>query len=72
MTNTHIQASQAALDRPVRNREETSSRQVAKEAKFGGPANMAEKKAEKTVLYDFQVHDCSQEQNGSPNFSFIV
>lgn len=72
MTNTHIQASQATLDRPVRNREETSSRQVAKEAKLVFLQIWQERKAEKTVLYDFPVHDCSQEQNGSPYFSFIV
>ena len=31
-----------------------------------GPANMAEKNYKKTDLYDFPVHDYTQEQNGSP------
>ena len=32
-----------------------------------GPTNMAEKKNTKKIdLYDFPVHDCTQEQNGSP------
>ena len=44
MTKTHIQASQTDPDLPVRSREE-KSRQVAMEAKFRGPANMAGKKA---------------------------
>ena len=33
-----------------------------------GPANMAEK----IDLYDSPVHDCTQEQNGSPYASSIV
>lgn len=45
----HIQASQAAPDLPVRSREEKSSRQVAMEAKFRGPANMAEKQKTKKL-----------------------
>ena len=49
MTNTQIQASQAAPDLPVRSREEKSSRQVAMEAKFRGPANMAEKQKTKKL-----------------------
>ena len=46
------------------------------EAKFRGPANMAEKKGKtkqkKTVMYDFNVHDYSHGQNSSPYVSFIV
>lgn len=33
--------------------------------------NMAEKTKE-VDMYDFPVHDCIQEQNGSPYLSFIV
>ena len=33
-----------------------------------GPVNMAEKKNEKVVMYDFPVQDCTQKQNGSPLF----
>ena len=36
-----------------------------------GPANIAEKN-EKIDMYEFPVHDCTQEQNGSPCFSSIV
>ena len=37
-------------------------------------ANIAEGKTrkEKIDTYDFPVHDCTQEPNGSPYFSFIV
>ena len=30
------------------------------------------KKIEKIDMYDFAVHECTPEQNGSPNFSSIV
>lgn len=73
MTKTPIQASQTDPDLPARSREE-KSRQVAMEAKFLGPANMADKKGKtkqkKTVMYDFNVHDYSQGQNSSPYLSF--
>ena len=32
---------------------------------------LADKKNEKIDMYDFPVHDCTQEQNGSPYFSSI-
>ena len=54
-------------------RVERSLRHVAMVAKFLdlnnlGPVNMAEKKKEKVVMYDFPVQDCTQKQNGSPLF----
>ena len=33
---------------------------------------MAEKNIDKIDMYDFPLHDCTQEQNGSPHFSYIV
>ena len=36
-----------------------------------GPANMAEK-TKKNDTYDFPVNDCTHEQNGNPNCSYIV
>ena len=36
-----------------------------------GPANMAEK-TKKNDTYDFPVDDCTHEQNGNPNCSYIV
>lgn len=36
-----------------------------------GPANMSGKK-KKGDMYDFPVHDCNQEQNGSRYFSTVV
>ena len=58
------------------NREEKPSRQVAMVANVlilnnRGPANMAEK-GENIDMYGFSAPDCTQEQNGSPCFSFIV
>ena len=61
------------------NREEKSLRHVVRVAKNSGsqqvvhgPANKAGK-TKKINMYDFVlVHDCTQEQNGSPCFSSIV
>ena len=52
---------------------ERSLRHVAMVAKFLDlnnlvPVNMAEKKNEKVVMYDFPVQDYTQKQNGSPFF----
>ena len=54
-------------------RMERSLRHVAMVAKFLdlnnlGPVNLAEKKNEKVVMYDFPVQDCTQKQNGIPFF----
>ena len=32
-----------------------------------GPANMTEKRKKKNDMYDFPVHNCSQEYNVSPS-----
>ena len=54
---------------------EKSSRHVAMVAKFLDPnkpwsCKYGRKKL--TLMYDFPVHDCTQEQNGSPYFASIV
>ena len=51
---------------------EKSSRHVTMVAKFLDPNKPWSCKYGRKKLYDFPVHDCTQEQNGSPYFSSIV
>ena len=55
---------------------EGSLRQVALVAKFSKLSKPWSckycRKKEKIDMYDFPVHDCIQEENGSPYFSSIV
>ena len=60
----------------IANREEKSLRNAGMVATFldlnkRSRSNIAEKH-EKIDMYEFPVHDCTQEQNGSPYFSSIV
>ena len=53
-------------------KEEESFRHVVMEAKKTVALEIWQKKTKEVDMYDFPVHDCIQEQNGSPYLSFIV